>query len=952
MALSQLLAGLRADGHFMANVTAWRTLPARPARTVPCPSQLHPHLQAALAERGITQLYAHQAEAWTHAAAGHHVVIVTPTASGKTLCYNLPILHTLLERPEAHALYLFPTKSLAQDQLDELDAWRQSIAQAGVGNAAAPLIAATYDGDTPGAHRTAIRRQTRLLLTNPDMLHAGILPAHPTWADFLAGLRYVVIDELHSYRGVFGSQVANVLRRLRRICAFYGSYPQFICTSATIANPAQLATQLIEQPVQLITENGAPSAEKHVILYNPPIYDPDRGLRRSSVLEAQTLAARCVQGGVQTIVFGRSRLTTEVLLTYLRERLATRDWGTGDRRSETGDSSLVPNLQSPVSNPPIAQLIRGYRGGYLPAERRAIEAGLRGGTVRAVVTTNALELGIDIGQLQAAILCGYPGTIASTWQQMGRAGRTATTETEDAGVAVLVATGGALDQYVIQHPEFLLERSPEHALINPDNLMILFDQMRCAAFELPFQVGESFGASPHSEAVLQLLAEQGDLRLHGSRYFWAGAGYPARQVSLRSTSSDTVTIQVAEGEEPGARPEGTREERGVERSDNPKSPIPNPKLPSGPQVLGTVDQGSAPFFVHPGAIYLHEGQSYQVEGLDLAHKIATVTPTRVDYYTEAATETAITVLVEHERRTIHGAWAAHGELQVQSQVIGFRRIKRFTHETIAVETLDYPPVLTETSGYWIKVGPAAQQQLEAANQWYDSLNDYGPNWPEQRQRVRARDGHRCTQCGAAEPPGRQHDVHHLTPFRTFGYVRGLNEQYLQANRLENLTLVCRTCHRRLEVGVRVHSGLDGLAYALTNLAPLHLMCDPQDIGVTVVRAERSASALANEDAGTGHAADTGLSTIYLYERIMAGLGFSARLYELHDGLLAAAQTLVRQCPCPHGCPACVGPILEGAHMQLPTKQLTLALLAVLQTGQVSTIVLPSNPGLYDEVAFY
>ena len=490
------------------------------------------------------------------------MAIVTPTASGKTLCYNLPILHTILNDPSARALYLFPTKALAQDQLAELHRWRTEID--GLGNQCSlGLSVSTYDGDTPSADRSRIRKAAQMILTNPDMLHVGILPYHTQWADFFAGLRWVVIDEMHTYRGVFGSHVANVLRRLQRVCAHYGSTVRFICTSATIANPAQLAERLIEQPVTLVDENGAPRGAKHIILVNPPLVDAEKGIRRSATLETTDLAARCLEAGVQTIVFGRSRLTTELLLTYLREGGAR-----GEGRGATNRHMRLMS-QFATRNSPLT--VRGYRGGYLPNERRAIEAGLRSGAVRAVVATNALELGIDIGQLQAALLCGYPGTIASTWQQMGRAGRTT-----DAALALLVATAGLLDQYIVQHAEFIFERSPEHALINPDNLMLLLDQVRCAAFELPFHAGERFGAGVDSEDVLQLLVEQGDLHAHGEHFFWSGESYPARAVSLRSAGSDSVVIQTGEG----------RGARGDVAGCSPLAPRPSPL--SSPQSINPV----------------------------------------------------------------------------------------------------------------------------------------------------------------------------------------------------------------------------------------------------------------------------------------------------------------------------------------------------------------------------
>jgi DEAD/DEAH box helicase domain-containing protein len=903
MALEQLIADLRGDGQFMAAVEAWRVLPAQPPRTVPLPGDLHPALTRVLAQRGIPALYTHQAQAVAAAQAGQHVAVVTPTASGKTLCYNLPILHSLLRDPAARALYLFPTKALGHDQLEELDAWRSALAAAGI--PAAALHAATYDGDTPSNQRSRIRKTARLIVTNPDMLHLGILPYHAQWEAFFSGLRYVVMDEMHTYRGVFGSHVANVLRRLRRICAAYGSAPQFICTSATIANPGELAERLVDGPVTVIDETGAPRGAKHIILYNPPLVDAERGLRRSSTLAAQEIAARCILAGVQTIVFGRSRLTTELLLTYLRERVA-RDRSEVRNRREAAAGLLAPDS-------PVYTQLRGYRGGYLPEERRAIEAGLRSGSVRGVVATNALELGIDIGQLQAAVLCGYPGTLASAWQQMGRAGRTT-----EAALAILVATGGALDQYVIRHPEFLFARSPEHALINPDNLLLLLDHMAAAAAELPFLQGEDFGRSPHSADVLALLTEQGDLIAQDGAYFWAGDANPARAVSLRSSSRDTVTIEAAD--------------RGHVT------------------VIGELEQAAAPLLLHGGAIYLHEGQSYAVQQLDLSAGLARVVPVNVDFYTEAMTETEITVLATHAHQEVAGAATAYGEAQVDSTVVGYRRIKRFTHETLGVFPLDYPPRTLETSAYWCSVLPATQAALEARGEWHDSINDYGPNWEAQRQAVRARDHYRCTQCGAAEPPGRQHDVHHLTPFRIYGYVPGVNEHYLIANRLGNLALVCRTCHRRLETAGRVRSGLDGVAYALTNLAPLYLMCDPQDIGVHVVRGAVAGMAqrLAASPAPTAIAPEH-LPTLYIYERAVAGLGFSARLYELHASLLAAAVELIQGCGCPQGCPACVGPVQEDEAAQLDTKRLALALLRQLTTPPAplpappSTGDIPLNP---------
>lgn len=483
MPVSRLISRWRATPEVGDNISAWRSEPARPPQLEPLPAELHPALAAALRRRGIHALYSHQADAWRHACRGEHFVVVTGTASGKTLCYNLPVLDRLFNSPESRALYIFPTKALAQDQASALE----NLVQAAEAAAADPsMIApelqtrarltrvpvAVYDGDTPSSARPAIRRNARLIITNPDMLHTGILPHHTAWAEFFRSLDYVVIDELHTYRGVFGSHVANVLRRLRRIARFYGASPRFILTSATIANPTGLAERLVEAPVALVDNDGSARGPRHFLIYNPPLVDPDLGLRRSAVQESIHLADDLLAYQVQTIIFGRSRRTVELILTYLRERLQGR-----------------PGSPSSGADPSAA--IRGYRSGYLPSQRREIEKGLRQGSVRAVVATNALELGIDIGGLGAAVLVGYPGTIAATWQQAGRAGRG-----DAAALAVLVATADPLDQFLAHHPDYFFERTPEQALVNPDNLLILLNHLRCAAFELPFQAGDAFGSVP------------------------------------------------------------------------------------------------------------------------------------------------------------------------------------------------------------------------------------------------------------------------------------------------------------------------------------------------------------------------------------------------------------------------------------------------------------------------
>ncbi len=637
MALAQTLRSLRSDRAHADNFVVWREIPPRPARFAPYPVELDGRVHEALESRGIGRLYVHQAQAAALAAAGEHVAVVTPTASGKTLCYNLPVLSRILTEPAARALYLFPTKALAQDQLTEL---RGLIAALG-----ADIRTHTYDGDTPGEERRRVRSAGHIVVTNPDMLHTGILPHHTRWVKLFENLRYVVIDELHNYRGVFGSHFANVIRRLRRICRFYGSDPVFICCSATIANPAELAERLIGAPVRLVDENGAPSGGRTIAVYNPPVVNRELGIRRSSLFSARDLADVLIEGGAQTIVFAPARTTVELLLTYLR----------GKRRPTPGEPARI----------------EGYRSGYLPLERRRIERGLRDGTIRGVVATNALELGIDIGGMEAAVLTGYPGTLASTWQQIGRAGRR-----DQPAFAVLVASSSPLSQYVATHPEFLFEGTPEAGLVNPDNLVILAAHLKCAAFELPFDEGEAFGA--FSDELLNLLCEDQILHRSGSRYYWMRESFPAEEVSLRSAAAENVVI--------------IDQTRGV-------------------RVVGEVDRASAPVLVHDDAIYLHGGEQYQVERLDWEEKKAYVRRVDVDYYTDAELAVELKVLDTFAEQRQGPACIAHGEVAVSYLATVFKKVKLHTHENIGWGKIYLPQEDLHTSGYWLALEPDALDGL-------------------------------------------------------------------------------------------------------------------------------------------------------------------------------------------------------------------------------------------------
>ncbi len=783
-------------------VTATRRLPAVEASHAVFPAALDDRLVRAFGSRGLTQLYTHQAEAIEHVLAGRNIVVVTPTASGKTLCYNAPVMHAILRDSSARALYLFPTKALAQDQLAELHALAERVGA----ESDLEIGVFTYDGDTPQDARRAIRGRAHVVLSNPDMLHSGILPHHPRWAKLFENLRYVVIDELHAYRGVFGSHLANIIRRLHRVCRHYGSDPLFICSSATIANPRELAERLTGEPFTLVEKSGAPRGEKFFLFVNPPVVNAQLGIRRSYLAETRRTALEFLKRNLQIIVFAQSRLATEILTTYLKEA-----------------------LPSPPGGP---ELVRGYRGGYLPLRRREIERGLREGDVRAVVSTNALELGIDIGALDVSVLAGYPGTIAATWQRAGRAGRRTTRS-----AAVLVASSAPLDQFIVRNPSYFFDASPEHALINPDNLHILLDHIKCAAFELPFATDEAFGAENLPE-ILGVLAEEGFVHLADGQWNWTHESYPAAAVSLRTISSDNFVIIDTTG---------------------------------GERVIGETDFTSGPSTLHEKAIYIIEGELFQVERLDFEGRKAYVRQVECDYYTDAITYTKVTILDTFDAdgptkvgpyesegsETVVGAELvanveagfsrpdrtpsaqrraprSHGEVHVVSRVVGFKKIKFYTNENVGSGELDLPEQQMHTTAYWLTI-----------------------------------------------PAGVMSVLPHAADDRRDGVV--------------------------------------GLAFAMRNVAQLLLMCDGHDIGLSIdyqgsrgptPASWRSAPSRSAPAAGAGGSVSEPASSdslIFIYDNYPGGIGFSRPLYELHRDLLEKTRDLIAGCPCESGCPSCVGP---------------------------------------------
>jgi DEAD/DEAH box helicase domain-containing protein len=629
MSIEEIIQSWKRSKNISPCLTDLRIFKKREGRYQPFPDFLHPLLKEALRSEGIESLYSHQAEAIKHVQEGQDVVVVTPTASGKTLCYNLPVLNKKLSDPSSKAFYLFPTKALSQDQMFELQNLTKRLEK--------PIRTFTYDGDTPQDARQAIRTQGDVVITNPDMLHTGILPHHTKWATFFQSLRFVVIDELHTYRGVFGSHMTNVLRRLSRICDFYGSKPRFICCSATIANPKELAERLLERDVFLVDQNGAPSSEKIFIFYNPPVVNKELGIRGNHIHAARRLVSPFIKQGIQTILFATSRLNVEVLTKYLKDRF--------EKRLEDKGR------------------IRGYRGGYLPEVRREIEKGLREKEVKAVVSTNALELGIDIGDLDVCMIAGYPGTIASTYQQSGRVGR----RTEKS-LVVLIARSQPLDQFIIENPDYFFGRSPEFGLINPDNLLILLSHIQCAAFELPFRDGERFGREDLDE-ILRYLEEKGILHHVDQHWYWTKDAYPAEKVSLRSTSEENfVVVDTTKKKE---------------------------------EVIAEVDFTAAHTTLYEGAVYLCESELYAVERLDYQNRRAYVKKTAGDYYTDAIDYTDVSILEGFERKQGEGIFYEHGEVRVATRIVGYKKIKFYTLENLGYGKIELPDLQFHTTSYWI-----------------------------------------------------------------------------------------------------------------------------------------------------------------------------------------------------------------------------------------------------------
>ena len=818
MDFNSLINQFKNNPLFSENIASWQREAARECKYNSFPDWLESGLQEALHSLGFDSLYSHQQEGLELIHQGKNVVITTGTASGKSLCYQLPIVNQILKQGNSTALLMFPTKALTFDQLKSIEALLNSV-----GISSESKVAAVYDGDTPATQRSAIRQQARVLLTNPDMLNIGILPHHTNWAAFFENLQYIVIDELHLYRGVFGSHIANLIRRVKRIASFYGASPQFIMTSATIANPVDLAKNLIEQDVSPVDIDGSPKGEKNFLIYNPPLINPDLGIREGVLFTSSKIAALILYYQVQALVFCQTRRFVELLLREIQS-----------------------------INPGMVGKIRGYRSGYLKKDRREIEDGLKSGSIRLAVATNALELGVDIGGVDAVLMAGYPGSICSLRQRMGRSGRL-----QNPAISILVTSMNPLDQFFARNPQYLLERPMEQALINANNPLILLSHIQSAAFELPFIENDPFGdlSWPELEEYLNYLCETGVLQKKKSQYFWLSDSYPANNFSLRSTINDRVLIQyLSDGEV---------------------------------ETIGEVDYNSALWMVHPGAIYLQDGLNFFVESLDLDKKIATLIDNSSDYLTEPVISQEIEPLSEIKQTKETYYTLHYGEIEVTSQVTGFKKVQNITRDVLAIESLDLPAMKLQTTGLWLELNTGCVEKMRAESLWLSDPNDYGKDWKKIRENVRQRDHYACQSCGRCED-GMEFHVHHKIPFKNFTSLE-------KANEMDNLITLCPVCHRLAELNIRMRSALSGLKYLMSNLAHLLVLCESSDLG-----------AYADPNAKF---ADMN-PVILIYDTVPAGIGLSSSLYERVQDLLKQCLMLVNQCECQDGCPSCVGPSSE------------------------------------------
>lgn len=828
--IEDFIEAFKNEKRFSSTIVAENIKAEKQAKTADFPNGLLPYIPKLFKSMGIKEPYKHQTIAIEKLLEGKNVVVSCGVASGKSLVYQSVILNQIIQNPQSRALLLFPTKALAQDQAKKMHALCSELKRQ---NPNMPLIIdGIYDGDTSSEIRGKLRKQANIIFTNPDMLHLGILPNHTLWSSLFSLLDFVVIDEVHIYRGVFGSHVANVLRRLKRIAGIYGKKPQFIFTSATLANAQELAETLAEESVELIDEDDSPQGKRYFYICNPPLVEPNLGIRRSSTMEIGSIAKSFLKTNLQAILFTESRRSVELIYRYL----------TDDHK--------------------IADKIRSYRSGYLAADRRQVENELREGKIDLVISTNALELGIDIGGLDAVFLNGYPGTICGTRQEAGRAGRQG-----NSSLCILEAGSNPLDQYICQHPEYILENNPEQALIDPNNSEILRMQLLCAISEMALKEGENFGALSFADIQghLYSLLDDGLIKQIGNRYIGISNKYPAGDISLRNAGNQFQIL-----------------------ADN--------------DLVGWVDSGSVKWMTHPEAIYLHQGETWLVKKLDFEQKKVILEPAQVNYYTQATVLTEIglddLLLLEN----VLGGRKHFGKVTVTRTITGFKKQRFYTMEVLEHIDLDLPPEVMQTQAYWISLSEETVEKIRNQGLWNNDENNYGPKWKELSEQICQRENYRCRNCGA----NGDLEVHHIIPFRRFDDADAANDP-------ENLVALCPRCHKLAEIRVHIQSGLAALAYLMGNLAPFFVMCAPQDLGIH--SEDKSPLAMGNP-------------VIAIYDNIPGGIGLSRKLYELHNQLLYASRDRIKNCQCENGCPACVGPVAENG---LGAKEEAMAILNALLT---------------------
>jgi len=808
-------------GQNRSDITHVHKIPASDGIFVDFPNDLHPGIKEALNKTGIHSLYLQQATSFDLVNKNENLLINSGTASGKTLAFFLPILNNFIQSNGfGNCLFLFPTKALCNDQFQKYNEILLNLDGAKIPTRLLPTIS-IYDGDTPKSKRAEIRKKVNFLLSNPDMLHYAILPFHTQWDDFYQNLKYVVFDEIHYYRGVFGSHVANVIRRLKRISNFYGRKLQFICTSATIGNPIDFVEKMIEESISIVNDNSTPRGEKVVIFFNPPLENQKLGLRKSAFEETIRISHDFSARNIQTLVFQISRRSVEKALKTFQ--------------------STYPDAKI---------LVNAYRSGYLAQERRQIENQLRSGQLRLLFSTNALELGMDVGSINNVIMSGYPGSISSTLQQIGRAGRRSNLSS-----AILIANSSPIDQYLINHPEFVLLRSPESALIDPNNLLILANHLRCSASELQFEKGENFGGLEWNliEPLLADIQKSGEIFVSKNTYFWVSSQSPTMDISLRNISGNIIKL--------------------IDESTN--------------KIIGQVDFASSLWMVHEGAIYMQQGREYFVNQLDLSNNIAYLQEKSLNYYTNARREIEIEICeILNVNRKVNFD-LSFGNIEVDDKVVGFDEILWDSNEKINSKELMLPSINLHTQAFWFSFNENLIEKLRTDDLWLNDKNNYGENWKSIQASIRKRDQFRCQVCGLLEV-NKAHHVHHIKPLRLY-------RNPIEANQFSNLITLCPKCHKRVELNVKVRSGLSGLRYLAKNMAPLFLMCDYSDIEVHVDPASKLVQ---------------GMPFFLLYENIPYGIGLSRHVFEIFSTFFTNIYHQVLECPCESGCPSCVGPEME------------------------------------------